>query len=138
VSAVAERVAAGAAFMDEHDPGWWRADVEQAIDLDRLLMDQPDRCILGQRCPLTVLAAFCHTVPDDEFLDDERWRSYTAYAIELSGIRQTSIFGPAGLARWGDAHGFSNSDESGGWEGYPSLTAEWKRVILARREAGAQ
>src|SRR6266702_6951872 len=38
MTAIAERAAAGAAFLDEHDPGWWEHDGY--------------RCILGQRCPL--------------------------------------------------------------------------------------
>ena len=33
MSTIAERVAAGAAFLDEHDPGWWCADADPAIDL---------------------------------------------------------------------------------------------------------
>lgn len=32
MSTIAERVAAGAAFLDERDPDWWRADVERAIN----------------------------------------------------------------------------------------------------------
>jgi hypothetical protein len=43
VSTIAERVAAGAAFLDEHEPGW-----DQHIDLDRLDIDSNCRCILGQ------------------------------------------------------------------------------------------
>lgn len=43
MSTVAERVAAGAAFLDEHDPGW-----DQRIDLDSLDLDHTCKCILGQ------------------------------------------------------------------------------------------
>lgn len=52
----AERVAAGVAWLDEHDPGWWREDAPehltrdaQPIDLDRLDIDDPCRCVLGYR-----------------------------------------------------------------------------------------
>ena len=41
---IAERVAAGAAFLDEHDPGW-----DRRIDLERLWLGSCANCILGQR-----------------------------------------------------------------------------------------
>jgi hypothetical protein len=43
VSTVAERVARGAALLDETVPGW-----DQRIDLDLLDVDCCERCILGQ------------------------------------------------------------------------------------------
>ena len=43
MSTIAERVAAGAAFLDEREPGW-----EQYIDLDTLNIGSSCRCILGQ------------------------------------------------------------------------------------------
>jgi hypothetical protein len=43
MSTIAERVAAGAAFLDEHDPGW-----QERIDLDTLYIGSCERCILGQ------------------------------------------------------------------------------------------
>ena len=49
MTTIAERVAAGAAFLDEHDPGWWRADVDRAIDLRVFEMAEPEHCVLGQR-----------------------------------------------------------------------------------------
>ncbi|HTJ37080.1 MAG TPA: hypothetical protein VL738_27960, partial [Dactylosporangium sp.] len=67
---IAERVAAGAAFLDEHDPEWWRADVERAIDLDKLNLGHGDACILGQRCPVSQLAAFMVMEPSDLWDDD--------------------------------------------------------------------
>jgi hypothetical protein len=134
---IAERVAAGAAFLDEHDPGWWRADVERAIDLDTFDLAEPEHCVLGQRCPVTVLAEYCgitlDSLTDDDLLDElspEWWRAYTAYAFVLSGFNWGDALS---LTDWGDRHGFSNSDDLGGWEGYPDLTAEWKRAIEARR-----
>ena len=44
-----ERIAEGVKFEHEHDPDWWREDVEKAIDLERLDLDHPCRCIFGQR-----------------------------------------------------------------------------------------
>ena len=40
---VSEKVRAGAAFLDEINPGW-----EKRIDLDRLNIAEPGDCILGQ------------------------------------------------------------------------------------------
>lgn len=40
---IAERVAAGAAWLDEHEPGW-----VDLIDLDKLNLASGCRCILGQ------------------------------------------------------------------------------------------
>lgn len=129
MSTIAERVAAGAAFLDEHDPGWWKPDVERSIDLGTLALSEPADCILGQRCPVGVLAEFCHLDPGDEDgLSHEWWRAYTAYASVLSGIAIGDDH--FALIRWGDAHGFSNSVSAAS---YPNLTAEWLRVIEQRR-----
>ena len=43
MSTEAERVAAGAAYLNEREPGWL-----QRIDLDRLDLKAPCRCVLGQ------------------------------------------------------------------------------------------
>jgi hypothetical protein len=43
MSAITERVAAGAAFLDEQWPGWW-----QRVALDQLDLGSCKRCILGQ------------------------------------------------------------------------------------------
>jgi hypothetical protein len=43
VTAVAERVAAGAAWLDQHEPGW-----VDRIDVDRLSLSSPCDCVLGQ------------------------------------------------------------------------------------------
>lgn len=40
---VAERVAAGAAYLDQHQPGW-----DAQIDLDRLNISSACDCVLGQ------------------------------------------------------------------------------------------
>jgi hypothetical protein len=42
-ASIAERVAAGAALLDERVPGW-----HDAIDVDRLDIDSPTQCVLGQ------------------------------------------------------------------------------------------
>jgi hypothetical protein len=122
----AEQVAAGMAYMDEHDPPWWRADVERAIDLDTLALDQTDRCVLGQRCPLTVLASRVG-LDVAELQPVDFGEAYQAYARHLSRL--------SGLAfhEWAVAHGFITAD--GDAENWGDLTAEWKRVIGERRAA---
>jgi hypothetical protein len=112
MSTIAERVAAGAAFLDEHDPDWWRADVERAIDLGTLAMWRGDCCVLGQRCPIETM--------------DTR---YIAYARQLSGFRDDN----SALLRWAQGLGFYAAEaKHGSWD---LLTAEWKRVITGRRAA---
>jgi hypothetical protein len=115
VSTVTERVAAGAAFLDEHDPEWWRADVERAIDLDRLNIRSDGACILGQRCPL------------------ERDDKYLAFGAILSGIPASSGFR---MDAWAVPLGFTSDWSSDNQEEeWGSLTAEWKRIITGRRAA---
>ena len=53
--AVRDRVEAGVAWLDQHDPGWWKVDQPGhgpnggPIDLDVLDIQSPCRCVLGQR-----------------------------------------------------------------------------------------
>ena len=110
---IAERVANGAAFLDEHDPGWWRPDVDRAINLETLNLGDSDLCVLGQRCPLARLAS--HS-------------GYRAYAAHLMGAKAANL---DPIWAWAKPRGFATANYSE----YPALTAEWKRVITARREA---
>lgn len=115
MATIAERVAAGAAFLDRHDPDWWRPDVDRAIDLDRLDLEDTGSCILGQRCPLELLAEY-ENDPD---------AGYFAYGYQLMPGR--TLFDCAGQ------HGFAGNDDE-----YRDLTAEWRRVITGRRAAAGQ
>ena len=129
MSDVAKRVAAGTAFLDEHDPGWWSTDADPAISLEMLEMPLGDRCILGQRCPVTVLARY------DALRHDaaDRHAPYFAYAEHL--MRVAGLDG--GLSPWDAEHGFTAGGLGG--PGYArewgALTAEWRRVIEERRSA---
>lgn len=125
MSTVTERVAAGAAFLDKRDPGWWVPGTERAIDLGTLSIASASQCVLGQRCPLETLAAFFNTTMSNLNSWDDDWR-YTAQAEAISGLRHAG-----GLLGWAVAHGFSydHTDRT------DALTAEWKRVITARRSA---
>jgi len=127
MSTIAERVAAGAAFLDEHDPGWWRPDVERAIDLDELDLSRTDECVLGQRCPVEVLAEYISGMAwkKEPGLPD-RVLAYHAYTRHLSRLHGS------GRTRWACDLGFSAMPEENSWF---ALTAEWKRVITERRSA---
>lgn len=127
---IAGRVAAGAKFLDEHDPDWWRADVERAIDLDRLDLSQTDQCVLGQRCPLEVLARRVERRVD-ELRDNDFAGAYDAYVQHLSGLP----VGGHSLPRWAAGLGFIASFDDDDSNQYPALTAEWARVIRERRSA---
>jgi hypothetical protein len=128
MSTVSERVALGEKFMDENDPGWWRADVERAIDLAELNMGYGYACVLGQRCPFETLTAWLGGDLEED--DDEEFR-YHAYAGKLSGIPR---FQREALQDWAVAHGF-NRPMGGSNAEYAELTAEWSRVITERRAA---
>jgi hypothetical protein len=127
MTAVSECVAKGAAFLDQHDPEWWRPDVDRAIILDRLDLSATNSCVLGQRCPLEVLSRYTVTVHGDAaFITD--YDAYWAYARHLSGLSQVR------LCEWAHEHGFTLNDHVAGPDGWPQLTAEWRRVITRRRE----
>jgi hypothetical protein len=131
---IPERVAAGAAFLDEHDPGWWRADVERAIDLGTLNLGMSDRCILGQRCPVETLGKYLrarHGMQVTEVWDAEDY-NYWALAYELSGIPESGDPDSLDVVRWSFALGFNSRPDN---LDYQELTAEWTRVITERRSA---
>jgi hypothetical protein len=123
LSTIAERVALGAAFLDEHDPPWWRE-----IDLETLDLGSGDRCVLGQRCPLEVLTAWLGSAPEDG--EDHEFR-YHAYAGMLTGFSRTER---DALEDWAIARGFNRPFGDADSE-YDDLTAEWARVIRERRAA---
>jgi len=126
MTSIAERVAKGAQFLDEWDPEWWREDVERAIDLDKLRLESLDSCVLGQRCPLSVLADYLG-MPERDLESYDRLDAYRAYGGFLSGIDNYLEVGD-----WARGLGFNAHHGFAEWD---SLTAEWKRVITERRSA---
>ncbi|TYB69657.1 hypothetical protein FXF51_05715 [Nonomuraea sp. PA05] len=114
---IPERVARGAALLDEKRPGWW-----QRIHLDTLNINDCGECVIGQ----------LYTDPlhyDDEQFDEG--------AIDLVGENayDNNPHAPALVE-----HGFSleRGAAVGGnerYERWAALTAEWKRVISERRES---
>lgn len=123
---ITERVAAGAAFLDSHDPGWWRADVEWAIDLDALDLMNGERCVLGQRCPLETRecsfyvqgAILSGVAADYPGLDLDHAEAAELLIDEWARPLGFQARGVAVLERAAD---------------FDDLTAEWKRVITGRR-----
>lgn len=118
---VPERVDAGVAFMDEHDPEWWHEDVERAIDLDWFSIIAGDRCILGQRCPLSFAEP-----------------GFTAYAEFLSGIKDEPSGECGTIWAWAIPLGFTWDNDASPYDHFAeldTLTDEWRRVITERRAA---
>jgi hypothetical protein len=123
----AAHVQLGAAFLDEHDPGWWRTDPPKGepINLDTLALDSDCECILGQRCPLE--------------LRDPIVSPYMAYAYELRPIAERAEMVP----RWhvfAAMHGFALPPLPSGEMWYEraaqwdELTTAWRDIIKTRRE----
>lgn len=131
MTTITERVAAGAAFLDEHDREWWRE-----IDLDALRLNDPSACVLGQRCPAERLARFLgnrYDVLPGEIQHPGDFK-FWALAYELFGLPDTAAGESEDrLAAWFNAMGFNS--EEGDLDEYGALTAEWKRVITERRSA---
>lgn len=105
---ITERVAKGAALLDREYPDWW-----QIIDLDALALASPCRCVLGQ--------VYAHEVEPGG--DGEDYEDGYDYAINQV----------PDLASHDEHYGFDDDPESG--VTYSELTAEWRRVIEARRSA---
>jgi len=101
-------------YLDEHDPNWWRDSGPNAISLSRLDLADASCCVLGQRCPV------------DRWLRD----GTTKFGAQLRYITRGKGVWSA-LTEWAITHGFMASGQK---PGYYELTAEWKRIIKARRK----
>jgi hypothetical protein len=105
---VAERVAAGAAFLDQRHPGWW-----QHIDVGQLNLGSCVRCVLGQLFPNA----------------DDPQNSYEDACMALD-IGDRDMDADLGFDRYGFPLAEFAPDDS-----YGALTTEWCRVITERRAA---
>lgn len=128
MSTITERVAAGMAFLDEHDLEWWRPDVERAIDVEALDLADTGLCVLGQRCPLKTMAAYCKA---GGWLLEPEVDGYFAYGYALVGVHPHQDDAWDRLFDWALEHGFTAREP----ESIAPLTAEWKRFITERRAA---
>jgi len=102
------RVGAGAALLDEFRPGWFRE-----IDLDRLNIDSPGDCPLGQ-------------------LYGEEGQ--TGLGPYWAGLRAVGVgYGSEDAVRLGFAiaKGFKGLEER--QQHYAELTAAWRDEIIRRR-----
>jgi hypothetical protein len=113
---ITQRVAAGAALLDEKLPGW-----DKDIDLGRLDLGSPCRCILGQL----------------HYDADRPARSFDA------GLGSLGLFPHTTAVKLGfnaslpqpyaeDAEDVEDPEDAE----FAALTGEWRRLILGRREAG--
>jgi hypothetical protein len=108
VSTIAERVAAGAALLDEHIPDWWR---DHNIDLSRFEMSEEKCCVVGQLSPQR----------DYQRAVDEHWLDLTTDAARALGfLAQQS---------WPD------TDDDDVMAEYDELQHAWVVVITERRAA---
>lgn len=101
---IAEKIAAGAAFLDEHEPGW-----VDRIDVDRLDLASMCGCVLGQ------LEIVHRGWSDRPRTNPYEW-ARVRYALPLPRAREL---------------GFQSTQPLG--PEYERLTAEWRELILARR-----
>lgn len=113
VQEIAERVAAGARFLDEHDPGWFAG-----IDLETLDLALGSNCVLGQR--------------QGSYREGAVWLAETAW---LAGIADSASTGLDLLTRLGFDAGSSNWSEI--VAEYAILTTAWTLEIERRRAADA-
>ena len=114
MSTVADRVAAGAAYLDEREPGWW-----QRIDLDRLDLQAQCRCVLGQLA----------TDVDRSTLWETICERFGVLPFGRKNCRPSdSELGFNVLPGYEEC-----DDDLAALAEYAQLTAEWKALINARR-----
>ena len=86
---IAERVARGAALLDERDPGWWRLDAERPVDLDALNIADGANCICGQRSGNASYATYAEDVlgfDDATDLANAAWYGFFCYLEDEDGV----------------------------------------------------
>lgn len=110
-AAVAGRVAAGMELMDKLDPGWWRPDVGNAVDLGRLTIRRSRDCVLGQR--------------------------HGDYVKGLKALKLWTATDEHGINRAAEARGFqlAMAGTAGAHDELAARGGEWVRVIRERRSA---
>ena len=114
MSTTNERVAAGAALLDEKRPGWW-----QRIDTDTLDMGETCGCILGQT-----------------YEANGRSTPFDMGCVDLFGSK-LGVYGWVADDGWDAAteHGFSLGPQAYEESEWAELRAAWVALIEARRAA---
>jgi hypothetical protein len=106
------RVLAGAAWLDQHRPGWWKSD---RFDLGNFSLSDGCRCVVGQ-IYITEIDGF-----DDRDTDSAFDEAITDAWLDLTFELATDLGFYAGPP-------LQYSDE------YAELDREWRRLIEERRE----
>lgn len=117
----AERVARGAALLDEQRPGWW-----ERTDVVRLDMTDGCGCILGQEFQ----AEWEDLGGPDNGGQNVAPSPYIIGAEHL--LRAWDGEGDLDTTRWAVTHGFDATFQNQGAD-FVALRAEWVRVIAERR-----
>jgi hypothetical protein len=120
---IAERVAKGAAWLDEQRPGWWR-EGPGGIDLGRLEMRDVCMCVLGQ---VYAEAAFSEWHEDD----GSPYESGFEYAADA--LAAPAVAGGFDTAAW--TPDLEYRERAVRNAEYAELGTEWKRLIAERRAA---
>ena len=112
------RVARGVALLDRTLADW-----DERIDLERLNLENTCDCILGQE--------FARH-PDVDLAEHDGWFEVTPFDIGVRELFSEQYFADPELAA--RAHGFNAIGKPGHTvKEFQALTAEWRRVVLARR-----
>lgn len=143
MTAVVERVASGAAWLDENYPNWWKS-----IDLGTLQVSSCLHCVLGQ-----VYTGHVPTHEQDQILTQvveamaARVSKFEARSFAESVHRGVSggfnvLYEKYQLKDSSAALGFSIDYEEKHWRSttdqFAALTDEWTKVIISRRLAEAR
>lgn len=143
MSDVVDRVARGAAWLDEKYPAWF-----EGIDLSTLDLGNCTRCVLGQVYTGVIPAAEQGQVLAQAIAqvtagctDTEAWEHEYREEVGLGSMGGYQILTDFHeLPEEGMWHGFVAPADSSGDEGeekaqYAELLEEWTRVIISRRMA---
>lgn len=128
-----DQVNKGAAWLDEIDPGWWRA-----IDTEKLDLNNENMCVLGQ--------AWSHYARKNE-LPEQTANRYKAFINRIwPGVRNTDQPADHGFSlapaviRWANWRGAIDGQGGARWTPmlWEHLTKTWLVLIQARQEAESE
>jgi hypothetical protein len=117
---LAERVAAGAAWLDDHKPGW-----DALIDLGRLNMADSCCCVLGQ-----VYESAAEAANDQARQNHDDW-GWTGYDWAIDELGAPQYYG--GFAFTYDELIAAIDQHHSTVPAWAELGTAWKQLIAARR-----